>query len=163
MAPATAASGAALRAITFRLNDTRVPALPQIVSHLAAGLLDCSDILSQPVGSGKEKSETGVLVHKLKTRVSSLLQDRTIEGRWTAVVLVKTIIELGGWEILRTSEPWVRSLIGILGVRLNPYLLNRFLYIIPFSVIFLSSVLRIAQSWQVSSVTMIQQLVFFPC
>jgi len=99
------------------LNGTPVKALPQIVSQLAAGLLDCSDVLSQHVHTGKERSETGVLVHKLKTRISSLLQDRSIEGRWSAVVLVKAVIELGGWEILRTSESWVRGLIGILGVR----------------------------------------------
>jgi pre-rRNA-processing protein RIX1 len=109
-------SASALRAVTVRLTNTPVKELPHIASHLAAGLVDCGEALSQNVAPGKEKSETRVLVHKLKTRVSSLLQDRTVEGRWTAVVLIKAIIELGGWEMLKTSESWVRGLVSILGV-----------------------------------------------
>ncbi|KAF7597365.1 hypothetical protein BBP40_006306 [Aspergillus hancockii] len=48
------------------------------------------------------------------TRLASLLQDRSPEGRWTAVVLVKAVMEAGQWEILRGCEPLVRGLIAIL-------------------------------------------------
>jgi hypothetical protein len=113
--PATV-STSTLRAVTVRLNNTPVKDLPSIASHLAAGLLDCGDVLSQTHAPGKEKSDSSILVHKIKTRISSLLQDRSFEGRWTAVILIKAVIELGGWEILKTSEPWARGLIGILGV-----------------------------------------------
>lgn len=54
------------------------------------------------------------LLHKLKSRISSLLQDRTAEGRFTAVVVAKAVIEAGGREVLVDSEPWIRGLIGIL-------------------------------------------------
>jgi hypothetical protein len=57
-------------------------------------------------------------VHKLKTQISSLLQGKTAEGRFAAVVLVKGIVEAGGWEILHDSEKWVQGLLSILTVGL---------------------------------------------
>lgn len=75
-------------------------------------------LLSTPQGQkvSRNDSETAIQLHKLKSRLVSLLQDRTLEGRWTAVVLVKAALEAGQWEILRGYEPIVRSLIGILAV-----------------------------------------------
>jgi hypothetical protein len=46
--------------------------------------------------------------------LSTLLQDRTIHGRWSAIVLIKATIEVGGWETLQKCLPWVRGLLGIL-------------------------------------------------
>lgn len=114
-------SSATLRAITHRLTTTPVEQLPSKASLLATSLNDCAALLSAPQAqkSGKSDNETAVQIHKLKTRLASLLQDRSIEGRWTAVVLVKAAVEAGQWEILRGYEPIVRSLIGILAVRMN--------------------------------------------
>ncbi|KAL9582600.1 MAG: hypothetical protein Q9212_003205 [Teloschistes hypoglaucus] len=47
--------------------------------------------------------------------LSTLLQDKCREARWSAVVLVKAIIEAGGWSVLRESEKWVRPLLGLIG------------------------------------------------
>ncbi|KAJ5378751.1 hypothetical protein N7509_011870 [Penicillium cosmopolitanum] len=105
-----------LRAITHRLTTTPVDQLPSIASFLATSLGDCAELLSAPQNQkpGKSDSDNAVQIHKLKTRLASLLQDRTVEGRWTAVVLVKATVEAGQWEILRGYEPIVRGLIGIL-------------------------------------------------
>ncbi|KAL1968969.1 hypothetical protein VTN77DRAFT_803 [Rasamsonia byssochlamydoides] len=105
-----------LRAITHRLTTTPVKELPHLASFLAASLSDCGDILAAPQSQKNANSEAGnaLQVHKLKARLTSLLQDRTFEGRWTAVVLVKATVEAGQWEILRECEPWVRGLLAIL-------------------------------------------------
>lgn len=108
-----------LRAVTHRLTTTPVSELPAIASFLASSLSDCSELLSaaQIQKAAKSDSDHATQIHKLKTRLASLLQDRTVEGRWAAVVLVKAIVEAGQWEILRGCEPIVRNLISILGVR----------------------------------------------
>ncbi|KAJ6146828.1 hypothetical protein N7497_008810 [Penicillium chrysogenum] len=109
-------SSTTLRAITHRLTTTPVEQLPSIASFLATSLTDCAELLSTPQTqkSGKSDSDNAVQIHKLKTRLASLLQDRSVEGRWTAVILVKATVEAGQWEILRGYEPIVRSLISIL-------------------------------------------------
>jgi len=55
-----------------------------------------------------------VAVHKFRTLITTLLQDRTVQGRWSAIVLVKATVEVGGWETLQKSLPWVRGLLGFL-------------------------------------------------
>lgn len=112
------ASTTSLRAVTHRLTTTPVKELPQIAPHLATSLGDCGQILSSPQSqkSAKGSSEASLLVHKLKIRISSLLQDQSVEGRWTGVILVKAAVEVGQWELLRSCEPWVRSLMSILNV-----------------------------------------------
>jgi hypothetical protein len=107
-----------LRAVTHRLTTTPVDQLPQIASFLATSLSDCGELLSatQNQKTGKSESDNAVQIHKLKTRLVSLLQDRSFEGRWTAVVLVKATVEAGQWEVLRGCEPLVRSLVAILAV-----------------------------------------------
>ncbi|OJD23437.1 hypothetical protein ACJ73_05212 [Blastomyces percursus] len=106
-----------LRAATQRLLSTPAKELPSIAIYLATAFADCGSILSAPQGQEKapRESDTALLVQKLKARITSLLQDQSVEGRWTAVILVKAIIEAGQWEILRGSEAWVRALLSILG------------------------------------------------
>lgn len=58
-----------------------------------------------------------MLVHKLKSQLSALLQEKAVEARWAAAVLIKASVEVGGWEVLRGSGAWVRGLLGLLGVR----------------------------------------------
>ncbi|KAL3465819.1 rRNA processing/ribosome biogenesis-domain-containing protein [Aspergillus heterothallicus] len=105
-----------LRAVNHRLTSLPVQRLPAIAAALASSISECGELLSAPQSqkSGKTDSDQAVQAHKLVTRLSSLLQDRTFEGRWTAVVLVKALVEAGQWEILRGSEPFVRGLMGIL-------------------------------------------------
>ncbi|RDH35195.1 rRNA processing/ribosome biogenesis-domain-containing protein [Aspergillus welwitschiae] len=105
-----------LHAVNHRLTNVPVKQLPHLASCLASSISNCGELLSTPQSqkSGKTDSDNAVQVHKLITRLGSLLQDRTYEGRWTAVVLVKALVEAGQWEILRSSEPFVRGLISIL-------------------------------------------------
>lgn len=105
---------ATLRALTYRIQSTPTPQLPQHVPAIAASLATCKTLLSSPASSSKTASDASVAVHKYRTQLSTLLQDRTFQGRWAAVVLVKATIEVGGWETLSNSKPWVQGLLGIL-------------------------------------------------
>lgn len=67
-------------------------------------------------------SDVTVHVHKLKTQINTLLTGKSNNGRFTAVVLIKAIVDVGGWECLRLSEPWVRGLLSIIQVR--PFILT---------------------------------------
>ncbi|KAI7462884.1 hypothetical protein KC351_g16145 [Hortaea werneckii] len=107
-------SAATLRAATFRLSTAGQKQLAFIAPQIAAQLWHCKDLLSTTPESTKQNSDVSVTVHRFKTKVSSLLQDRTFEGRWAAVILTKAAIEAGGVEVLSKSNAWVRSLIGIL-------------------------------------------------
>lgn len=105
-----------LKALTFRISSTPTSQLPQHVAAIAASLANCRTLLSSTQASGAKasSSETSVAVHKFRTLISTLLQDRTVQGRWSAIVLVKATIEVGGWETLQKSLPWVRGLLGFL-------------------------------------------------
>ncbi|KAF2841578.1 hypothetical protein M501DRAFT_1000840 [Patellaria atrata CBS 101060] len=111
-------ASAALRSLTFRISSVPIERLPSLVPYLCATLTSCRAVLSSPqtaqLSGSKESLETAVTIHKFKTQVSSLLQDRTVDGRWVAVVLVKCTVELGGWEVLQDCGSWVRSLLNIL-------------------------------------------------
>jgi pre-rRNA-processing protein RIX1 len=114
MAP-VATELATLRALTFRISSTTTSQLPQHVSAIAASLANCRSLLSTAQATGsRSASEASVAVHKYRTLLSTLLQDRTIQGRWAAIVLIKSTIEIGGWETLQKALPWVRGLLGIL-------------------------------------------------
>ncbi|KAL2852928.1 rRNA processing/ribosome biogenesis-domain-containing protein [Aspergillus pseudoustus] len=105
-----------LRAVNHRLTSLPVQQLPAIAASLAGSISGCGELLSTPQSqkSGKTDSDHSVQVHKLVTRITSLIQDRTLEGRWAAVVLIKALVEAGQWEILRGIEPFVRGLMSIL-------------------------------------------------
>ena len=107
-----------LRVVTQRLASTPTERLPHVVSYLASTINDCRDLFAasncqEGVSDG---SETYLLVQKFKTQVSSFLQSKSVEARWAAIVLVKAVVEAGGWEILRGVGAWVRGLLGLLGV-----------------------------------------------
>ena len=108
-----------LRVITQRLASTPVDRLPLIVLSVKDSLYGCRDALSAPAagGSGADSTEIAVLVHKFKAQLSSMLQAKNVESRWTSVVLIKAAIEAGGLEMLRSAGPWVRGMVGLLGVR----------------------------------------------
>lgn len=91
------------------------PALPLLVHHV----LRCGEALSAPQEQKLRDgaSESTVLVHKLKTNISTLLNGRSHEGRFVAVGLIKAMVDVGGWEVLRGAGSWVPGLLSILQVR----------------------------------------------
>lgn len=104
-----------LRVITQRLTFTPAWQLPNIVVHLANSLKTCKPILATAdLRQRNHGSDAAVLVHKFKTQLSALLQDRSPEARWVAIVLIKATIENGGWEVQRGCGAWVRGLLGVL-------------------------------------------------
>lgn len=112
------AAAIALRAAVHNLCSTPAKELPLTAEYIATTISECSAILSAPTNRSQPPGEPdrALLIQKLKARITSLLQDRTVEGRWTGVVLVKSMVESGKWEILRGCETWARSILAILGV-----------------------------------------------
>ncbi|KAK6196677.1 hypothetical protein LQW54_011292 [Pestalotiopsis sp. IQ-011] len=108
-----------LRSICRRLTTAKTEQLPGLLPSLLKDLQRCQRPLSEPqdAKTTSTSSEAAVLVHKLRTHIGTLLNGRSLEGRFAAVALIKTYIEVGGWETLRVSEPWVRGLVSILQKR----------------------------------------------
>ena len=107
-----------LRVLCIHLSSTPVAELPRLTPILLRQVLRCHVPLSSPTGNSSkaDASASAVLVHKLKTQLSTLLNGKSPEGRFTAVVLIKAVVEVGGWEVLRSAESWVRGLLSILVV-----------------------------------------------
>ncbi|KAG0648464.1 Transcription factor HMX3 [Hyphodiscus hymeniophilus] len=108
-----------LRVLCFQLSNTPTSDLPRLTPTLLRYVSRCQAALSVPAGNISKgenpASSVQVQVHKLKTQLSTLLNGKSPEGRFTAVVLIKAVVEAGGWEILRGSESWVRGLLSVLG------------------------------------------------
>lgn len=117
MAPRNADQYAApLRMINNRLSSTPLWQLPQVVPYLADTIGKCSSVFSDADAYGmKDGSDVGMHVHRVKTRISTLLQEKSPQVRWAAVVFIKAIIEAGGIEVLQESNAWIRLMIGSLG------------------------------------------------
>lgn len=107
-----------LRVVTQRLSSTPSKQLPRVAPYLATIIAQCAkafattDKESQGVGG----SESAIIVHKLRTQLSALLQDKSPEARYAAVILIKATVEVGGWDILQGVGAWARGLIAVLGV-----------------------------------------------
>jgi pre-rRNA-processing protein RIX1 len=101
---------ALLRATTQRLVNTPTEDLPKVAGFLATNLASCSAILNGETS----KSDFAVPLHKLRTRISALLQDRTAAGRLTAAVLIKALAEAPRPTDSAIWEAWARGLIGCL-------------------------------------------------
>nr|POE76233.1 pre-rrna-processing protein rix1 [Quercus suber] len=110
----TETCAATLKAVTYRLAATPSKQLPRLAAQIAGSLWNCRQLLSRPSERSKQNSENTVIVTRFRTHLASLLQDRTVEGRWVAVVLVKATIEAGGVESLSKSNALVKSLLTIL-------------------------------------------------
>ena len=114
-------SASSLRAHTYTISSTPVERLPQIVPLVAHSLCGCKAILAAGSEDIKADGEAIEVRHRFTTTLSSLLQHRTVEGRWSAVVLAKAAIEAGGLEILKCSNgTWVRAFLTILKKRDPP-------------------------------------------
>ncbi|KAH6627822.1 rRNA processing/ribosome biogenesis-domain-containing protein [Chaetomium tenue] len=106
-----------LKVLCRRLASTPVDDLPRLCPLLVNHVLRCGGPLSaaQDANKAKDKSsETPMLVHKLKTHITTLLTGKNPAGRFAAVCLIKAVIDVGGWESLRASDAWLRGLIGVL-------------------------------------------------
>ncbi|KAF5640663.1 hypothetical protein F52700_3814 [Fusarium sp. NRRL 52700] len=95
------------------ITPTQLPhALPSLINHI----LHCKEPLSAP-SDRKVKdnsSEAAQLVHKLKASITTHLNGRSREARFAAVALIKTVVDVGGWEILRGCQPWVTGLLSVI-------------------------------------------------
>lgn len=107
-----------LRVLCRKLTSLPPAQLPHALPSLINHVLHCKEPLSTPQEQKpKDKStEASQLVHKLKTGVTNLLTGRSREGRFAAIGLIKAMVDVGGWEVLRGSAPWVRGLLSIVQV-----------------------------------------------
>lgn len=107
-----------LRVVTQRLSSTPFEKLPQISPYLVTIIAQHGKALATSSKEGRTvgEAESAVVVHKLKTQLSVLLQDKKPEARYAGVILIRATIEIGGWNVLQGIGVWVRGLIGILGV-----------------------------------------------
>ena len=105
-----------LRAVTQRLSSTPAKQLPHVARYLASTILQSGNAFATTTNKAVAAPEITVIVHKLQTQISALLQDKSPEARYAAVILVKAAVGAGGWNVLQGVGPWVRGLIGILGV-----------------------------------------------
>ena len=94
-----------VRYVLERLNGTPTQELPHIANFLANSIANRSATIQI------DSRANAANMHKLKTKLSSLLQDRSTEGRFSAVVLIKALLEALGIEGLAACEPWARNLV----------------------------------------------------
>ncbi|KAG5927119.1 hypothetical protein E4U42_002568 [Claviceps africana] len=105
-----------LKVLCRKLASIPQPQLPHAVPSLSKHIVRCKAVLSSPQDPKPKEdgSQSAHLVHTLRTTVTSLLNGRSREARFAAVGLVKAIVDVGGWEMIRTSDPWVRGLLSII-------------------------------------------------
>lgn len=107
-----------LRALCRQIETTPPAQLVHVLGSLQTKVLRCRSVLSATDGQSTkaETTETSVLVHKLKTQIQTLLNDRKPEARLAAIVLVKSTIDVGSWMVLKDSGKWIMGLLSILSV-----------------------------------------------
>ncbi|KFG81618.1 hypothetical protein MANI_019386 [Metarhizium anisopliae] len=112
MAPSPPAD---LQVLCRKLTSIPQAQLPHALPLLTRHIVRCKDTLAAPQEqkSKDDGSQSAQLVHKFRTSVTTLLKGRDREARFAAIGLVKAIIDVGGWEMLRVSEPWVAGLLSI--------------------------------------------------
>ncbi len=107
-----------LRMVIQRLSSTPTAQLPHVAPVLAGSITDSRKafIIAHNESKSKSGSEMNVLIHKLKAQLSALLQDKSPQARYSALILIKATIEVGGWNVLQGSGAWVRAMIANLRV-----------------------------------------------
>lgn len=107
-----------LRVLCRRLTSTPPSQLPYSLPAFINHVLRCKHVLSMSHDPKAKdaSSEASMLVHKLKTIIKTLLNGKTAAGRFTGAALAKAVVDVGGWECLRESGPWVRGMLNILQV-----------------------------------------------
>ena len=109
-----------LRVVVRQLTTTPIPLLPSVAPEWARIIGHSQDLLLaiQDEERSVPNSEAASLVQKLKTHVSSLLQDRSVDARFAGILLAKAFVEVGGVQHLQNIGPWVRTLNTIINVSL---------------------------------------------
>ena len=105
---------ASLRALTYRISSCPPPQLPHLAPQITASLWNSRATLAAVDETAKSTSDATQAAHRFRATLSQLLQARTVEERWAAVVLVKAAIEAGGAEAISKAAGWTKSLIAIL-------------------------------------------------
>lgn len=107
-----------LRVICRKLVSIDAQQLPHSLPSLVNHVLRCKQVLAAPhdAKAKGDKSESAVLVHKLMASITTLLNSRVKEARFAAIALVKAAVDVGGWEVLRGTGPWVNGLLSIVQV-----------------------------------------------
>lgn len=103
-------SRGSLRTIIARLSSAHTDQLPYLVAEIIPSLIDCKTLIS----TTHSNSPDAPLLRKLKVQISALLADKSPKKRWAAIVLIKTLVDVGGWPILQEAAPWIRGLLSIL-------------------------------------------------
>ncbi|RKF61410.1 putative arm repeat-containing protein [Erysiphe neolycopersici] len=103
-----------LRVLCDQLSSVPVVELPCLLPNLSQNILYCKEIILNST-LRSDVPGASVLIHKLKTRLTTLLNCKQPEGRFVATVLIKAFIDIGGWEAVKSSGPWARGLLAILG------------------------------------------------
>lgn len=88
--------------------------LPILLNHVVR----CKQPLStarDPKAKG-EAAEVAGLVNKLKASLTTLVESRVREARFASIALIKAVVDVGGWEVLKDCERWVRGLLSIIQV-----------------------------------------------
>lgn len=97
-----------LRHISVRLN-TPIKDIHHEASCLAPIILSHPGMFQSTKERNQDQAQ---LIHKIRSRVSALLQDRSLSAKVAATILIRPIIESGGYEQLAVSESWVRGLVS---------------------------------------------------
>ena len=84
--------------------------------ELLCSVQRCGRILSTPHERKTKTSASGaqVLVHRLKTQISTFLGGKTPRERLVGVALAKAVIDVGERECLQMCGPWTRFLLSTL-------------------------------------------------
>lgn len=112
-----------LRVLCRTLASTPPAQLLTKLPVLTSLLVRSSDAFSAAAASSKPRpdaSPSSQLLRKLFTHLTSLLTGRSREGRFVSAALLKAVVDLGRWNVLPDSEPWVRGLLSVLQVRVAP-------------------------------------------
>ncbi|KPI41431.1 Pre-rRNA-processing protein rix1 [Cyphellophora attinorum] len=97
-----------LRSVAQRLVVTPIEELPRQAGFLATSLSSCS-LLGEEERNGIDFSGP---LHRIRTRLSSLLQGRSYAERLTAAVVIKSYIETVRPVESNLWESWVRGIIA---------------------------------------------------
>lgn len=106
-------AAASLRALTYRISSSPPQQLPSIAPQIAASLWNCRPVLVTSGDAGKP-TETAQTVTRFRSCILQLLQGRSIEERWAAIVLAKASVEAGGPAAISKATGWMKNLIAIL-------------------------------------------------
>jgi hypothetical protein len=108
-----------LRTVTDLLSNSPTGQLPNLIYQLITAVQASKTTLcsAEPFKGSDNASTEAVVLHRFRTQINSLLSGKSPEGRWVAIVLIKTAVELVGWETLQMSGPWVRQMVEIMRVR----------------------------------------------